>query len=155
MRLHKVSLITIEMNEFTRVKTNNRLVQSLYLGLGVVADAIDSYREFDSCTFLDKWDEGLRGYLEDPALLQAHIRDGQAIIRQNYSITAIAQQWRDLFMRVAGHPPGPSGFSEECVNFVPPPTYACQWIVETGQPARRLEFLELPAFFTNNIIEAV
>ena len=101
MRLHKVSLIPIELNEFTRVKTNNRVVQSLSLGLGVVADAIDSYREFDSCTFLDKWDEGLRSYVENPALLQAHIRDGQSIIEQNYSITAIAQQWRDLFVRVS------------------------------------------------------
>jgi hypothetical protein len=101
MRLHKVSLIPIQLNEFTRVKTNNRVIQSLYLGLGVVADAIDSYREFDRCTFLDKWDEGLRAYVENPALLQAHIRDGQAIIKQNYSITAIAQQWRDLFIRVS------------------------------------------------------
>jgi hypothetical protein len=100
MRLHKVSLIPIELNEFTRVKTNNRVVQSLYLGLGVVADAIDSYREFDGCTFLDKWDEGLRSYVENPALLQAHIREGQEIIKQNYSVTAIAQQWRDLFIRV-------------------------------------------------------
>jgi hypothetical protein len=104
MRLHKVSLIPIELNDFTRVKTNNRVVQSLYLGLGVVADAIDSYREFDSCTFLDNWDEGLRRYVENPALLQAHIRQGQSIIQQNYSITAIAQQWRDLFMQVSASP---------------------------------------------------
>lgn len=104
MRLHKVSLIPIELNDFTRVKTNNRVVQSLYLGLGVVADAIDSYREFDSCTFLDKWDEGLRSYMENPALLQAHIRKGQSIIQQNYSITAIAQQWRELFIRVSESP---------------------------------------------------
>ena len=104
MRLHRVSLIPIELNEFTRVKTNNRVVQSLYLGLGVVADAIDSYREFDNCTFLDKWDEGLRSYVENPALLQAHIREGQSIIKQHYSITAIAEQWRDLFIRVAESP---------------------------------------------------
>jgi hypothetical protein len=104
MRLHKVSLIPIELNEFTRVKTNNRVVQSLYLGLGVVADAIDSYREFDSCTFLDNWEEGLRNYVENPALLQAHVRQGQSIIKQNYSITAIAKQWRDLIIRVSESP---------------------------------------------------
>ena len=105
MRLHQVSLIPIELNAFTRVKTNNRVIQSLYLGLGVVADAIDSYREFDGCTFLDKWEQGLRAYVENPALLQAHIRDGQEIIEQNYSITAIAQQWRDLFIRVSESSP--------------------------------------------------
>ena len=81
------------------------MVQSLYLGLGVVADAIDSYREFDSCTFLDKWDEGLRSYVENPALLQAHIRDGQAIIRQNYrrhiANPSIAMPWINVSIRAA------------------------------------------------------
>ncbi len=99
MRLHKVTLIPINVNEFTRVKTNNRVVQSLYLGLGVIADGIDSYREFAGCTYLDDWDAGLESYARNPSVLASQVKAGQKIIEDRYSIEVIAGQWRDLFIR--------------------------------------------------------
>ena len=44
MKRHKIAVIPIDVNEFTNVKTNNRIALSLFLGLGVVADGIDSYQ---------------------------------------------------------------------------------------------------------------
>jgi glycosyltransferase involved in cell wall biosynthesis len=101
MRMNQVALIPIESNAFTKVKTNNRVLQSLYLGLGVVADGIESYQEFSGCTYLDAWEEGLYAYIKDRALLHEHIREGRAIIERNYSIEKIARQWLQLFMELA------------------------------------------------------
>ena len=58
LELHDIAVIPIDVNEFTEVKTNNRIALSLSLGLGVVADSIPSYRVFEDCSFLDNWEEG-------------------------------------------------------------------------------------------------
>ncbi len=94
---HQIAVIPIQVNEFTKVKTNNRLAISLYLGLGVVADAIDSYREFSGCTILDDWEKGLETYISQPALMAAHVAEGRRIIAERYSLPVIADHWRDLF----------------------------------------------------------
>ena len=96
MRRHDVAVIPIEINEFTAVKTNNRIAQSLSLGLGVVADRIESYRIFSECAFLDRWEEGLLAYLNDPELAVRHARCGQQIITEYFSASVIAERWRQL-----------------------------------------------------------
>jgi len=98
MRRHDIALIPIEVNEFTAVKTNNRIALSLGLGLGVVADSIDSYRIFSDCAFLDRWEEGLSAYLKNPELSATHARCGQQIIARNFTVEAIAENWRQLLV---------------------------------------------------------
>ena len=96
MRRHDIALIPIEVNEFTAVKTNNRIALSLSLGLGVVADSIDSYRVFSDCAFLDCWEEGLLAYLDTPGLSASHARCGQQVIAGNFMVEVIAERWRQL-----------------------------------------------------------
>jgi hypothetical protein len=97
MKRHKIAVIPIDVNEFTDVKTNNRIALSLFLGLGVVADSIDSYREFSDCSFLDCWEGGLRSYLEQPQLLDEHVQRARRLIREKFTIEIIAGKWRELF----------------------------------------------------------
>lgn len=97
MRRHSITVIPIGVNEFTAVKTNNRIALSLNLGLGVVADAIDSYRVFADCAFLDRWEEGLTAYLERPELISRHVRSAREIIRQRFIVPVIAERWKALF----------------------------------------------------------
>lgn len=97
MRRHDIAVIPIGVNEFTSVKTNNRIALSLNLGLGVLADRIESYRVFADCAFLDRWEEGLNAYLEQPELISLHVRSAQEIIRRRFSVPVIAERWKALF----------------------------------------------------------
>lgn len=97
MRRHSIAVIPIDVNEFTKVKTNNRIAQSLFLGLGVVADSIESYQVFAACSWLDRWEEGLREYLENPASITRHLDDANSIIEQQFTAPVIAARWKALF----------------------------------------------------------
>lgn len=97
MRRHSIAVIPIDLNEFTAVKTNNRIAQSLFLGLGVVADNIESYQVFADCAYLDRWDEGLHAYIENPAAIAQHVSDASAILQQKFSVPVIAGRWKALF----------------------------------------------------------
>lgn len=100
LRRHDIAIIPIERNPFTSVKTNNRLALSLSLGLGVVADTIDSYRVFSECAQLDRWEEGLLAYLRDRGLIREHTHRARKIIDQHFSIAVIADKWQQFFDRL-------------------------------------------------------
>jgi len=96
MRCHDVAVIPVELNAFTQVKTNNRIALSLSLGLGVVADAIDSYRVFSECAFLDDWEDGLSIYIENPQTIREHTECARRIIEARFSLPVISQHWNKL-----------------------------------------------------------
>jgi len=100
MRQHAIAVIPIDVNEFTKVKTNNRVVLSLYLGLGVISDSIPSYEEFSECTFMDNWENGLHQYITHPGLIADHIQAGRTIITEKYILPVIADKWDALFHAV-------------------------------------------------------
>lgn len=97
LKQHSISIIPFNVNEFTRVKTNNRLALSVSQSLAVVADGIDSYKEFSHCAFIDNWSEGLTKYLADENLRETHINLANEIIEGRYSMPQIAERWRSLF----------------------------------------------------------
>ncbi len=97
LKLHDVAVIPIEVNEFTEVKTNNRIALSLNLGLGVVADSIPSYRVFAQCSFLDDWERGLSEYILKPELISQHSSCARELIGERFSGPVIANRWKELF----------------------------------------------------------
>jgi hypothetical protein len=101
LRHHAIAIIPIEVNDFTKVKTNNRVILPLHLGLGVVADSIKSYQEFAKCTFLDRWEEGLITYINNPNVMDNHIKYARKIISKKYTLSVIADHWSQLFQQVA------------------------------------------------------
>jgi hypothetical protein len=101
LRHHAIAIIPIKVNEFTKVKTNNRIILPLHLGLGIVADSIKSYQEFAKCAFLDCWEEGLLTYINDPRVMHNHIKCARQIIAKKYTLSVIADRWSQLFQHVA------------------------------------------------------
>lgn len=97
LRSHRLAVIPVTCNPFTRCKSNNRLVTALHAGLAVVADSIPSYREFADVCSLDDWELGLRRYLSNPAVRQRDVEAGREIIEQRWTLPRIAEQWRQLF----------------------------------------------------------
>jgi hypothetical protein len=101
LRHHAIAIIPIEVNDFTKVKTNNRIILPLHLGLGIVADSIKSYQEFAKYTFLDRWEEGLMTYINNPSVMNTHINCARQIIAKKYTLPVIADRWSLLFQQVA------------------------------------------------------
>ncbi len=97
LRAHTIAVVPISQNPFTRCKSNNRLALSLSMGLAVVADSIPSYQAFADVCFLDEWRLGLERYLSDIELRRRHVERGQALVASEWSITRIAEKWRDFF----------------------------------------------------------
>lgn len=97
LKAHSIAVIPISTNPFTRCKTNNRLALSLYAGLAVVADSIPSYQAFAEVCWLDDWERGLEGYLSNPDLRRRHVEAGQKIITEEWTLSRIADRWRDFF----------------------------------------------------------
>ncbi|MGZ8363603.1 MAG: hypothetical protein ACXW3D_06845 [Caulobacteraceae bacterium] len=86
-------IIPISSNPFTACKTHNRLTTALAAGVPVIADAIESYREFAPFSTLDDWDAGLRAIAEHPETLRGRAVAARAYIDQHWSAAALAPLW--------------------------------------------------------------
>jgi hypothetical protein len=104
LRAHQIAVIPVTRNPFTECKSNNRLVTALHAGLAVVADTIPSYQPFSDVCRLDAWEAGLREYLSDPRARERDVRAGQARVRDEWSLTRIADQWQRFFGSVCAEP---------------------------------------------------
>jgi hypothetical protein len=82
-RQHDICILPINLNPYTRCKSNNRLALSLLLGVPVVADTIPSYEEFERYCLLDNWHENLRTYLKESRAAPAARRSGQRLRAQS------------------------------------------------------------------------
>jgi hypothetical protein len=98
--MHSIALVPFDGCDFNIAKSNNRLALSLFHGVAVVADGIDSYREFSDCVILDDW-SGIARYLADYDLLRRHVTVGHARAASNYCAEIIGKQWLSLLLRVA------------------------------------------------------
>lgn len=102
LRLHEAAVIPINVNAYTRCKTNNRLVTSLAHDLGVVADSIPSYEAFAEAAVLDDWENGLRRILTDHSERRRQIEAGKRLQAKEWALPLIAQSWRRALVGLAG-----------------------------------------------------
>lgn len=105
LRLHEIAVIPIRSNPFTRCKTNNRLATALAAGLATVATAIPSYQAFASACVLDDWSGGLRRYIFDPEARRRAVALGQDLVRRDWTLPVIADQWQRYFDGFRGRVP--------------------------------------------------
>ncbi len=90
------ALLPYAADEFGIVKSANRVVLALSLGVPVVASSIPALRELEGCLMLDDWEAGLRRYLTDPEFARQHVRQAQAIIGERFSAASVAERWDRL-----------------------------------------------------------
>jgi glycosyltransferase involved in cell wall biosynthesis len=94
---HDICILPININPYTRCKSNNRLTLSLLLGVPVVADSIPSYEEFGRCCMIGNWYDSLRTYLQNPELRQQHAAAGKVYVRSRYMVDQAAADWWNVF----------------------------------------------------------
>lgn len=92
-----VCLLPVNLNPFTKVKTNNRLVLSLLLNVAVIADRLPSYEEFGEFVLFSDWKENLLKYATNPLLREEDVRKGKQYIMSKYDNKKIAAQWTSFF----------------------------------------------------------
>jgi hypothetical protein len=86
-------VIPLSRNPFVEAKTHNRLTLALSAGVPVVADSIESYREFDRFCYLDDWAAGLGAVLLRPDEARARARGARSYLEMHWSMTAVVTQW--------------------------------------------------------------
>jgi hypothetical protein len=103
-----VCVIPVSDNPFTRVKTSNRLLLSLLLGVPVIADPIPSYLEFAPYVRFGDWEANLRDYAAHPHVRQAQVDAGRQYILDTYTEERVVRQWSGLFCQLL------NGSSPDC-----------------------------------------
>lgn len=86
-------ILPISRNPFTACKSHNRLSLSLYAGVPVIADAIDSYLEFAPFCTLDDWDGGMERLAEQPEQERQRALAARDHIDRNWAPEALAPLW--------------------------------------------------------------
>jgi hypothetical protein len=86
-------LIPLSQNPFVAAKTHNRLTLALGAGVPVVADSIDSYREFGRFCYLDNWTDGLDAVVARPEEARTRARDARLYLKQRWSMSAVVPDW--------------------------------------------------------------
>jgi glycosyltransferase involved in cell wall biosynthesis len=95
-----VCIIPINLNPFTRCKTNNRLALSLLLGVAVISDKIPSYEEFSDFVLFSEWKNNLRKYALNRELRQQQVKEGRKYILSKYNRDRVIFQWSSLFQKL-------------------------------------------------------
>lgn len=96
LRCYDLCVIPIEINPFTIVKSNNRLLTALHCGLPIVADRIPSFEEFGDCVVLDDWSAGLRSYITDETRRRRDVCRGREIILNRWTHERIGSEWASV-----------------------------------------------------------
>ncbi len=128
-------VIPLSQNPFVSAKTHNRLTLALSAGVPVIADSIDSYREFERFCYLDDWAGGLEAVLLRPDEARARARGARQYLELYWSMEAIAPAWE----RALGLPePDFSAVSTglSVVTGAAAPARALAWLGREGRHQR-------------------
>lgn len=86
-------ILPLSDNPFVACKTHNRLSLALAAGVPVVADIIESYREFAPFCYLGNWRDGLAAVLQESAEARRRAAPARAYLETYWSVEAVAPQW--------------------------------------------------------------
>jgi cephalosporin hydroxylase/glycosyltransferase involved in cell wall biosynthesis len=102
MRQCDLVWLPTEMDDFSRVKSANRLIESLWAGRFVVAGPLPSYQEFSDVAWIgDDYESGIIWAIENPDLVISRIKAAQSLIGGRYTIGVLAHEWRKIFQSLA------------------------------------------------------
>lgn len=83
-------------NEFSRAKSPNRLIEALWGGKFVVANAIPSYQSYSPfCWLGEKINDGICYAINNSTLVQQQIKQGQNYVSTHHSPYIIANAWEN------------------------------------------------------------
>jgi glycosyltransferase involved in cell wall biosynthesis len=101
-----VVILPYPSHPVARAKSSNRAVLALSLGVPVVASATSALEPLRECILLDDWEGGIRRYLDEPLLVEDHLRKARDIIDREFKPTEVGRRW-DRLLRGLSHAEGP------------------------------------------------
>ncbi|MFK8183289.1 MAG: hypothetical protein AB8B99_07925 [Phormidesmis sp.] len=104
IRASDVVIIPNSQSRYSICKSANRAVLALSQGTPVVASRTPALDGLKGCVWLDDWEGGLREYLLNPQVGEAHVEQAQQLIAQTLSGEAIAQKWLTLLDQIGAYP---------------------------------------------------
>lgn len=99
-------ILPLSNNPFVNCKSHNRLTLALAAGVPVVADEIDSYREFSPYCHIADWEAGLAAVLGDPEGARARAALAGPYLAAHWSRAAIVSLWERALGLADGSSPG-------------------------------------------------
>lgn len=87
-------------SEIKKAKSPNRLLEPLWAGRMVVAGTLPAYCEFEDSAWVGKdLIEGINWCLANPENVINRIATAQKKIEENFSVSAIANRWHEVFIK--------------------------------------------------------
>jgi hypothetical protein len=100
LAMHRISIIPVTVNEFTKCKSNNRVALAISRGLAVVTTTlIPAYEEFTPYIKHTDINIDISDYIVNPMHIDADVNAGNIYISQNYSLKQITSKWEALLIR--------------------------------------------------------
>jgi hypothetical protein len=98
---HDAAILPIRRNPITDVKSGNRVIASLRLGVPVIADRIPAYDEFAPWIRFGQWERHVSELADDYDGVLDRTRAGAAYIGRTYTEAHLVQQWAQVLSSVA------------------------------------------------------
>lgn len=98
-----VCLVPNSMDAFSRSKSPNRALKSLAAAVPVVATPTPAMRELEGAVWLGEPAAGIRAYLEDPGLRDAHLAVARQRMQQDFSMDALRQAMSAVMREALAH----------------------------------------------------
>ncbi|MGH6755374.1 MAG: hypothetical protein ACREDP_24735, partial [Bradyrhizobium sp.] len=95
-----ICIVPNSLDEFSRVKSANRALKALTLGVPVVATPTSAYERLGEALWLGDPLEGMRRYLSEPGLVGAHMANARVAMESHFSIQSLGRTLSDIADRV-------------------------------------------------------
>ena len=103
LKQHDCSIIPVDINEFTKVKSNNRAIQALYYHVPVIADPIASYIKLSDCMYINDWENNLLRVINNTAEKEEKLENASAYIEKYHTQAYITSKWLECFKEIEAH----------------------------------------------------